>query len=509
MYHSALQNHDSSPRSKIGRQIVIFVIVRFLILLLGFVGVKYLTNSLSISTYGIYSLIFITIAILSACLELGFRYYLISKVPGERKTKGFSYFTTNFLFKLILVSAVVILTISIGIPLVRYFNLNISSQIIILSAFILMFSLLLDESCRFHGLRKRLEFTAVMSLFKEKLWILPIFFFWWFFREITLDQILLIRICPLILLLFISLWFMKKKGERIGDNKIFDIIIIREGFVFGAPLIILAFGHYLLISADRYIVAFLLSTTAVGYYSLVYTLIYIGHGLTSSINSASGYHFAEAYNLGKKDDFQFSKAKNIFNCSLKLSLIVSLFLCVIFAFLRSPLIQIFSRKEYLIAAPAMLILSLFPVLLILTTLLQGPLVLEKQRGTLTKGWVLALLLNIILNFILIPKFGINGAAVATVVSYLFIFLFFLSRVKKYHILEFPKLQLLKLGICLLFAITPIYFLNPVSIIQLLYSGIISGVVYLTGLFVLKVITKKDWNILFSSGVRQINEYIYL
>ena len=505
MSHSALQNHDSSPRSKIGRQIVVFVTVRFLIILLGFVGVKILTSSLSVSNYGIYSLIFITIAILSVCLELGFRYYLISKVPGERKTKGFSYFTTNFLFKLILVSAVVILTISIGIPLVRYFNLDISSQIIIFSAFILMFGLLLEESCRFHGLRKRLEFTAVMSLFREKLWVLPIFFFWWFFREITLDQILLIRIFPLILLLFISLWFMKKKGERIGNNKFFDKKIIREGFIFGAPLIILAFGHYLLISADRYIIAFLLSTTAVGYYSLVYTLIYIGHGLTSSINSASGYHFAEAYNLGKKEDFQFSKAKNIFNCSLKLSLIVSLFLCVIFAFLRSPLIQIFSRKEYLIAAPAMLILSLFPVLLILTTVLQGLLTLEKQRGILVKGWILAILLNIILNFILIPGFGINGAAIATVISYLFIFLFFLSKIRKYHILNFSKSQFSKLGICLLLAVFPLHLLNPVSITELLYSGIISGVVYLASLFALKVITKKDWNILFPSKVRQINE----
>lgn len=480
---------------RIGRQIVISTASHVLVFLFGFVGIKILTNTLPVSTYGIYSLIFATIGILSICLELGFHHYLVTKVPGEEKTKGFSYFTSNFILKLIVLMIFTTLAIGIGLPLVRHYDFNVSSEIIILSFFILMFGLLFAETLRFHSLRKRLEFTAIMHLFSEKLWILPLFLFWWFARKIALDQILLMRLLPIVLLLFVSLWLMRKKGERLGNNKLFDKKIIREGLVFGAPLVILGFGHYLLISADRYIIAFLLSTAAVGYYSLVYTLVNIGCGLISSISGVSFYHFAEAYNLRKDDNNQSSRAKDIFNCALKLSLIVGLFLSATFAFLRLPLIQIISTKEYLIAAKAMLFLSPFPVLLILTGLLQGLLVLEKQRRVLLKGYVSAVLLNIILNFILIPKFGINGAAIATVISYLFIFLFFLSKIRKYHILKFPKFQLLKLGVCLLFAITPIYLLKPISITELLYSVTIGVIIYFLSLLILKVITKEDWTIL--------------
>ena len=485
-----------------GRQIVVSIIVHSLMFALSLVGVKILTNVFSVSTYGIYSLVFATIGILSICLELGFHGYLITKVPGEERTKGFSYFTTNFIFKLIVLIIFATLAIGVGVPLIRHYNLNASGESVILSVFILMFSLLVAETLRFHSLRKRLEFTSIMHLFTEKSWILLFFLFWWPIQKITLDQILLIRLLPLIPLLFVSFWLMKRNKERVGDNKLFDKRIVREGFVFGAPLIILGLGHVLLVSADRYVIALFMSTSAVGYYFLVYALMNMAYTVASSLYGVSLYHFAEAYNLGKKNKLQFLRSKDIFNCSLKLSLVVSLFLCAILALLRLPVIQIVSKEEYLVAAEAMLILSPFPVFLVLGSMLGQMLFLEKQRKVLVKGYVSAVLLNVILNFALVPKFGINGAAIATVISYLFMFLFFLLKIRKYHILEFPKFQLVKLVVCLILAIAPIYLLNPISIVELLYSGTISVIIYLLSLLILKVVTRQDWNILRRNEILQ-------
>jgi len=335
-----------------------------------------------------------------------------------------------------------------------------------------------------------------MALVMGRLWVLPLFFFWWFIRKITLNQILLLRLLLLILLLFVSLWLMKKKEEGIGNNKLFDKTIIREGLLFGVPLIIMGFGHTLLISADRYIIAFFLSTKAVGYYSLVYTLVNLGYIFSASLISIFYFHFIEAYNLGKRDETQFFRSQNIFNCGLKLSLIVSLFICMLFSFFRFSLIQIFSTKEYLIAANTMLFLAPFPVLLAFSSSLGQILLLEKQRKILVQGYTFAPLLNIFLNFILIPKWGIDGAAIATVISYFSISIFFFLKIRKYHVLRFPKFQWVRLGICLLLAVFPSYFLNHVSITGLFYSGAISITVYCLSLVGLEVVTKKDWKILF-------------
>ena len=67
---------------------------------------------------------------------------------------------------------------------------------------------------------------------------------------------------------------MKRKRERVGNNKLFDKKIVSEGLVFGAPLIILGLGHVLLISADRYIISLFMFTTSVGSFFFVFDLIY-------------------------------------------------------------------------------------------------------------------------------------------------------------------------------------------------------------------------------------------
>lgn len=479
----------------IGRQIIISIFANITSFLLAFVGVKILTNTLSVSEYGIYSLIFFTIGILSIFLDFGFHKYLSTKIPAGEKTKGFSYFTSTFIFETIVLIILSILVIVLGPSLIRYYNFNISSKIIILSTFILMFIILVTETLRFHSFRKRLEFASFMSLFSGKFWILPFFILWCAIQKITLTQVLFLRLVNFILTLFICLWFMGKKGEKIGGNKYFDKEILKEGLIFGTPLIILSLGTNLLASADKYIITYYLSTAAVGYYSLVYTLMNIGYIMSSSIVGIGYYHFAEAYNYGKNDKLKFIESQNIFNCSLKLSLIVGLFICITFALLRSQAIQLMSSKEYLVASKTMLILSPLPVLLTIIYLSQLLLILEKQKRILIGTYIITPILNIILNFILVPRFGINGAAVSTVVSYILICIYFLLKIKIYNVVDISKFYFIKLGVSLFVATIPMYLLNPISIIKLLYTVIISGVIYLVSLIALKIITKNDWYLL--------------
>ena len=96
---------------KIGRQIIISTIGYVLSFLFGFISIKILTTGLGASSYGIYSLIFSTIGIAVIFLTFGFDRYLFAKVPGEEKTKGFSFFTATYIFELIVASLVATLTI--------------------------------------------------------------------------------------------------------------------------------------------------------------------------------------------------------------------------------------------------------------------------------------------------------------------------------------------------------------------------------------------------------------
>jgi O-antigen/teichoic acid export membrane protein len=187
-----------------------------------------------------------------------------------------------------------------------------------------------------------------------------------------------------------------------------------------------------------------------------------------------------------------------------LCLIIGLFVSAALVSFRVPIIKIFSSPEYLAAAPAMAILAVFPVFLILTYLFHQILLLEKQKKTLIKGYVFAPLLNIALNFVLIPVFGIGGAAIATVVSYSAIFLFFLSKIKKYGILNLSRRFIFKLGVCLALSVAPLYFFHPGSIMELLFLAAASGIVYFASLIFLSVIGKEEFDILFPGLFKKNN-----
>jgi len=95
---------------------------------------------------------------------------------------------------------------------------------------------------------------------------------------------------------------------------------------------------------------------------------------------------------------------------------------VIFAFLAKPLILIFFGNEFLPSVIPMLIL--LPGVFFLG--ISNPLILFLHSlGYPISGiwaWVLTLIANISLNFILVPKYGISGAALAATLSQMILYL---------------------------------------------------------------------------------------
>ena len=96
---------------------------------------------------------------------------------------------------------------------------------------------------------------------------------------------------------------------------------------------------------------------------------------------------------------------------------VSIF-CTITLFIFGPTLVVFvSGQEY--ASCGSLVRILSPTVILVNAILVFTMgnVAYNTRGVVLMGSVCALLSNVALNFLLIPKFGIVGAAVATVVSY--------------------------------------------------------------------------------------------
>ena len=146
------------------------------------------------------------------------------------------------------------------------------------------------------------------------------------------------------------------------------------------------------------------------------------------------------------------------------------------------IILLFSSK-FTAAAPALMILFTGNILFSLSNFYMGTLNAGKYAKLVAISIVMAAVVNIFLNYILIPYLSITGAAIATAISYLFI-TFYLFFILKNHLKEFVlnKQKLFKFSIlgiiCVLFTII-FYFASNFNLFYNLGFLITINLIYFT------------------------------
>lgn len=217
---------------------------------------------------------------------------------------------------------------------------------------------------------------------------------------------------------------------------------------------------WITISSDKYIIIFLIGSAFNGIYSVsnkVPTLI-----------TYSFQIFIQAWQLsaikeqGKENEKEFVNDiyKGLFSV---LSVAVSLFLLII-----KPFISIYVNKDYYSAWQAASILGVTAMFNILSSFVGIRYVVIKDNKKNMYTTLLGAGINIILNFILIPKYKLIGAAIATLVSYFVVFIVRIVDTKKYLPITILKEHYLIL-ICI--AIQLVMLFNDRII------GIISGLIF--------------------------------
>lgn len=182
--------------------------------------------------------------------------------------------------------------------------------------------------------------------------------------------------------------------------------------------------------------------------------------------------------MGKGDMEAFQSLGNrIFNtmitamCPLILGIII----------FREEVIVLVAGKEYLLGVASLFILTLAVVASLLATFFAScvlmPLRMEKY---ILKGTTIAALINVILNYFFIPKLGADGAAMTTLLSeiYVAVYFIYLSRKSGYHFLNVRTAFLAVLGSILVALLSELIKSQLVSpVVYMCVSIIASAVIY--------------------------------
>lgn len=162
------------------------------------------------------------------------------------------------------------------------------------------------------------------------------------------------------------------------------------------------------------------------------------------------------------------------------------------AYLPETIIGILFTPEYLSASEPMKILSIGAIFLTLNTIGFSVLNGIGKPALSTKILYIGAFFNLTFNLLLIPKFGVFGAAITTVIGYLIMWILQIIYLRKFlhYSLNFNKYVLV--SIVGIFSLIPLFLMKNIvfsSLIMKLSSFTITYfLMYLTGLFMFKLIS---------------------
>lgn len=194
-----------------------------------------------------------------------------------------------------------------------------------------------------------------------------------------------------------------------------DLSRTKEYLDFGVPTIPANLSHWIVSTSDRYLIGIFLSATFVGYYNPGYSL-----GQLVPFMIAGVYGIVLPPTLSNYfEKGEVSIVEQVLNLSLKYFLIISVPFLFGILILYKPIITVLTGDATIASQGGVIaIYTAFSGLIYgIGLLFSQILVIRKRTKIIGIRWTIAAVLNFGANIVLIPIFGIIGAAITTIAAY--------------------------------------------------------------------------------------------
>lgn len=183
---------------------------------------------------------------------------------------------------------------------------------------------------------------------------------------------------------------------------------------FSIPIVFHALSNLILSQSDRIMLQKMSSLSVVGVYSVVFTLVHLLNILMEAFNTAWVPFF---YDDLKKRNYISIKEKTKNYVYLFTSLVVG------FLLVAPEVLRFYAGDEFCGGERSLPFLAIGAFFVFLYSFPVNYKYYYGETKSIAIGTISAGFCNIILNYILIPKYGIFGASIATMLSYFLLWLF--------------------------------------------------------------------------------------
>ena len=259
---------------------------------------------------------------------------------------------------------------------------------------------------------RALNKTIFSEMYRNLFRYLPVFLFAVILlftnKEHLLVEAYLLGFLLLSLLSSVSVYKLFNSLDKPVENS--EMFSTREVFKTSFPMALSAIAYFIMQSIDIIILSIYEGFDQIAYYSVSVKLAMVTTLALMSVNIVIAPRIAEIF---EKKELQ--SLQQLIKHSTRIIFLISICILTILFFFSEEILKIFG-EGYLVAKNSLIFLLAAQFF----NALSGPgaiyLNMTGRQKTLNKILIAGLFINITLNFYLIPTHGINGAAIATLVS---------------------------------------------------------------------------------------------
>ncbi|HET8858752.1 lipopolysaccharide biosynthesis protein [Marivirga sp.] len=383
------------------------------------IGIRFIFNllilkALSLEDYGVYSIFYTTVTISAIFIGLDYYQYNIREVVSEKKSLQRRLLGEQFLLHIIIHL--------IFIP-ASYFLLK---EIIPTNLILIFYLILILEHLSLEGYRLLIAFSKplfanILQFVRMGLWCLIILLltelkifefsisltviinYWLYFETISFILILI--------------YFLKNHLITLSlSKKVFDNIIsgLKISIIFFASTLIFKVIEF----SSRYFLDFYTTKENVGiftFFSSLSNLVFVTiHTVTIIVIYPK---LIRANKLNEEANF-----KKLSEKLLREILFLSTVLCVLLYFFSPFLLELIGKQELLNNINVLNVLLIGTFFFMLSYYPHHMMYIRGKEKLLLYSSILSLVINLTLNFILVPKYGVIGAAISTSAGFMALFL---------------------------------------------------------------------------------------
>ncbi|MBS1266371.1 MAG: hypothetical protein MAG795_00338 [Candidatus Woesearchaeota archaeon] len=447
-----------------------------------------LTRNLSLDQFGAYSLFAVTISFFSVVLDLGLSDYVVAKLSGVSRRKSYirdnRFFTILFFFAIYLFIVLGFVFFSnISDWFLNIFGLIEYSREFVFVILIIVSNLLFRVFNSYFHAKQEVGFASFMGFVNLSSWVYVLIFVL-FFTKLNLLLVFFIWLFGVIMSLLIML-VKTRKEIKIMFKQVPRLPFFTKAIKYSLPLIAFQVGTWLIRVGDRYVLKYFTDLSSVGIYNFGYSLVSFVLGLANVITFVIYPYYSGHW-----------KQKGVYqNMTIKYVLMLALPACFGLFFMREQFITLIAGQSYLSSSTIMAILILFPIFGALNILFYQTLLIKNKTWQAGITYLGVGILNIILNAIFIPTYGMVGAAIVNVLSYILIFIITWKLCKKWLEIDYEYIGGGKIIIASLAVGLIAFMINPKTLLPKILTVLLAGLVYIVLIFILNILTREEIKVL--------------